>query len=176
MYLITAYFDEKTNKYLKNYINKVAEASGNSFMADHNVPPHLTISAIEAREEWLPELEHTVTQLSHRLHSGTIQFVSVGALFPYVLYTTPVLDEYLQKLQQQIYTELTKMENVKISRFYRPYQWLPHVTLGKTLEQEQMLNAFATMQKAFAPLKGNIVEIGLAKVNPHEDLVRFTLK
>ena len=36
---------------LLRYINKIAEKTGNSFMVDNNVPPHMTISAIEARSE-----------------------------------------------------------------------------------------------------------------------------
>ncbi|MGN0496139.1 MAG: hypothetical protein ACI4GW_07920 [Lachnospiraceae bacterium] len=40
----------------------------------------------------------------------------------------------------------------------------------------QMQSAFAIMQDSFQVLDGRITEIGLAKVNPHEDVVRFQLK
>ena len=62
-----------------------------------------------------------------------------------------------------------------ISRYYQPGSWLPHVTLGKTLTKEQMQTAFAVMQDNFQPFTATITEIGLAKVNPHEDVVRFEL-
>ena len=49
------------------------------------------------------------------------------------------------------------------------------MTLGKTLTKEQMQTAFAVMQDNFQPFTATITEIGLAKVNPHEDVVRFEL-
>ena len=39
MYLVSIYFDENTNKKLQQYINKVAEQTGNTFMLDEKVPP-----------------------------------------------------------------------------------------------------------------------------------------
>ena len=49
MYLISVYFDEKANKILQRYIDNIAAKTGNTFMKEHNVPPHMTISSIEAR-------------------------------------------------------------------------------------------------------------------------------
>ena len=46
---------------------------------------------------------------------------------------------------------------------------------GETLTKEQMQTAFAVMQDNFQPFTATITEIGLAKVNPHEDVVRFEL-
>ena len=51
MYLISVYFDDKNNKIISNYINKIAQKTGNTFMTDNHVPPHLTIMSVEAREE-----------------------------------------------------------------------------------------------------------------------------
>ena len=49
MYLISAYFDKKTTKILQKYIDRIARETGNIFMTQNHVPPHMTISAIEAR-------------------------------------------------------------------------------------------------------------------------------
>ena len=51
MYLISVYFDDKSNKIISNYINKIAQKTGNTFMTDNHVPPHLTIMSVEVREE-----------------------------------------------------------------------------------------------------------------------------
>ena len=50
MYLISAYFDKNTTEQLQKYIDKIAVVTGNSFMVDNQVPPHLTLAAIEAEE------------------------------------------------------------------------------------------------------------------------------
>ena len=62
-----------------------------------------------------------------------------------------------------------------VSKYYKPMSWIPHITLGKTLTKEQMLGAVGILQDGFVPMTAEITEIGLARVNPHEDMVRFTL-
>ena len=91
MYLISLYFDEKTDNRISQYIQQVAKASGNTYMLDGNVPPHMTISAFETREE-----EQVVAALEgeiSKMKTGTVQWASVGQFFPYVLFISPVLNE-----------------------------------------------------------------------------------
>lgn len=173
MYLISAYFDEKAQKTMERYMRRIAEKSGNSFMTDNHVPPHLTISSVEARSGEL--LIPYVEKLRGQLLQGDVQFVSVGMLLPYVLYLTPVLNRYLQDLSQNIFEAVSGIPEVSVSRFYQPMQWLPHATLGKTLTKEQMRTAFEVMQEEFAPFDADVVKLGLAKTNPHEDLWTLAL-
>lgn len=174
MYLISAYFDEYTNRIINRYINQIAAKTGNPFMTENHVPPHLTISSLETRsgEVLLPYVE----ELRDRLIQGKIQFVSVGMFFPYVMYLAPVLNEYLQEMSGEVYAAVNGIPEVNVSRFYRPMQWLPHITLGKKLTKEQMQTAFRIMQEGFAPFEGTVTAIGLAKTNPHEDILRMELK
>lgn len=173
MYLISVYFDEHSNKILQRYIDQIALKTGNHFMTEHNVPPHMTISSIEARSVGI--LQPAFESLRGALKQGEIQFVSVGQLLPYVFYTIPVMNSYLLELSECIYEAFKEIPETSISRYYRPLSWLPHVTLGKTLGKEQMKKAFTVMQDSFSPFSAKVVEIGLAKVNPHEDIVRFKL-
>lgn len=206
MYLISVYFDNHANKILQRYIDEVAKATGNTFMIDHKVPPHITISSIEAKsvDVLKPAFESLAEKLafirtrtgnssfgnnvqgnfnqsnsnqsnsnqsnSNLGESNKIQIVSVGQLAPYVLYATPVLNEMLQDLQEVVYDTFKDIEDTDISRFYQPYSWLPHITLGKKMDKEQMISAIKVMQEKFAPLEAIITKIGLAKVNPHEDV------
>ena len=201
MYLISVYFDDHANKILQRYIDEVAKATGNTFMIDHKVPPHITISSIEAKsvDVLRPAFESLAEKLafirtrtgnssfgnnvqgnfnqsnsnqsnSNLGESNKIQIVSVGQLLPYVLYATPVLNEMLQDLQEVVYDTFKDIEDTDISRFYQPYSWLPHITLGKKMDKEQMISAIKVMQEKFAPLEAIITKIGLAKVNPHEDV------
>lgn len=173
MYLISIYFDKKTNRILQRYINRIAEKTGNYFMTENLVPPHMTISSIEARG--VEVLVSAFEELRGKLKAGTVQFVSVGQLLPYVFYVTPVLNEYLNNLSVQIYEAFKDIPETSISKYYKPMSWLPHVTLGKTMNREQMQLAFRVMQDSFAPFEATVTEMGLAKVNPHEDVVKFEL-
>ena len=191
------------------------------------MPPHLTISAFETgkSDELVPAMEC----LHERLLRGEVQFVSVGVFLPYVMYATPVLDEYLHDMAVEVYESVcgvdkdrqdvcdslhksahaddgvctseqndndsacifvhtvngsscndmrsvSGIEDINVNKYYNPAKWFPHVTLGKTLDEEQMRRAFSYVQKHFVPFTGRIVELGLARTNPHEDIVRVELR
>ena len=79
MYLISVYFDNTSTKRIQTLIDQVAAASGNHYMTEKQVPPHLTLSAVEARS--VEVLIPAVKKLDGTLHQGTVQFVTVGQLF-----------------------------------------------------------------------------------------------
>lgn len=173
MYLISIYFDEKTNKKIQQYINQVAEKTGNTFMLDGNVPPHITISAFETRQE--EKVIEVLEKVVQNLTPGKLQWASVGQFFPYVIFLAPVLNEYLHELSVQIYDALSQVEDIMISPYYQPLQWMPHATIAKKLTKEEMQIAFQVMQNSFGMFEGEIVRIGVAKPNPHRDIVTWEL-
>ena len=173
MYLISAYFDENTNKILKHLQQRIADKTGNDFMIRNNVMPHLTISAIEARniDVLIPEFEKVCRGKLQPLEeksvaNNTINIVSLGQLFPRVIYAAPVLNEYMMNLS---------IPETNISKFYQPYSWMPHITLVKCLEKEQMRQAFAVLQDLFMPIDGRITKIGLSTVNPYREVMSVAL-
>lgn len=174
MYLISIYFDEKTNQKIGQYIKQVAEKSGNRFMLEGNVPPHITISSFETRQEL--EAIHCLEKCAEKLKQGTLQWASVGVFLPYVIYLAPVLNEYLHTMSVEIYSSMEKIEDISISPYYRPFQWMPHTTIGKKLTKEEMLASFHLLQNQFGYFEGTVTKIGLAKTNPYEDLVTYDLK
>lgn len=169
MYLISLYFDKKTNQRIQQYMNQLAKKTGNTAMTDGQVPPHITISAFETKQE--EEVIERFKRTALELQSGMIQWVSVGTFLPSVLYIAPVLNEYLHTLSEQIYNSIIDMEDMTIRPCYRPLQWMPHTTIGKKLSREEMLMAFQMMQNQFGVFSGKAVKIGLAKTNPYRDLV-----
>ena len=98
MYLISAYFDENTNKILKHLQQRIADKTGNDFMIRNNVMPHLTLSSIEARnvDVLIPTFEKVCREKLQPLEekgivnvNNTINIVSVGQLFPRVTLPQP---------------------------------------------------------------------------------------
>ncbi len=173
MYLVSVYFDEKTDKRIRSLIEQAARASKNTYMIDEKVPPHLTISAFETRQEKMLciRLEEAVGKIK----SGTVTFASVGAFFPHVLYLAPILDEYLHQMSVQVYDSIKDTEETIISRYYKPFCWIPHGTLAKKLSAEEMRAAFEVLQHQFGMFSGKAVRIGLAKTNPYEELAVWEL-
>lgn len=174
MYLISAYFDQKTTKELGKLIERISIKTGNDFMIRNQVPVHLTLSSFETKE--IIRVRERFPEYAKQCTAQEIQIASCGMLLPYVFYAAPVLNAYLQTLMETTYQFVQGMEDTSVSRFYRPYQWMPHITLAKTLDREQMRGAFEVVQQYFVHGKAEIVELGLAKTNPHEDLVRVSLQ
>lgn len=168
MYLISIYFDENTEKRLQSFIKSVANATGNTFMLDNHVPPHITVAAVETKHEDL--LLARVEELVKRFEVGDIELVSTGTFESKVIFVQPVLNEYLHKLVETFTRELGQIEETICSSYYHPFHWLPHCTIGKQLSKEQMLQAFEVMQKQFVPVDSKVVRIGVAKTNPHRDI------
>lgn len=167
MYLITLYFDEETTKELQRWIHLVAEATGNGFMLDNAVPPHMTLGAFEAPEEELARRLFAEMDLGQ---GGEVQLVSPGAFVPRVLYVGAVYSEYLHEMAEQVYRVLSREPAVKIRPDYRPFSWLPHVTVGKQLSGEELERAFVVLRKDFHRLRGEVVRVGLSRTGPYRDL------
>lgn len=174
MYLLSIYFDDKTEKHIQSFINQVAKNTGNTYMLDGNVPPHITVAAFDAKniDDVLTDLNSTINTFS----SGQITWASVAAFLPGVIYVAPVLNRYLQELSETVNGKLTEMSGVQLRLNYQPYNWMPHTTIGKKMTQDQMQIAFETMQKSFGMFKGTVNRIGLAKTNPYTDLKVWELK
>lgn len=51
MYLISLYFDTTTEKNMRKLMEQAASTSGNTFMLDGNIPPHITVLAFETLDE-----------------------------------------------------------------------------------------------------------------------------
>ena len=173
MYLISIYFDEKTNKELQRLINHVAEKTGNTFMSDNQVPPHITVAAMESRDE--QQAIKAVEDCVRNLKQGVIKWVSMGTFFPQVLYVQPVLNEYLHGLSVQLNEAIKILPETKVSPYYKPFGWLPHATIAKQLSKEQMQEAFVILQNQFVPFEGRVISIGIAKPNPHRDIALWKL-
>ena len=173
MYLVSLYFDEKTEERIQVLIDQVAEKTGNTFMVDGKVPPHMTVCEFATNEEEkaIEYLKNAVANLKQM----EVQFVSVGTFLPYVIFLAPVLDKELFNTSLATYLNLSKIEDCSISKYYQPFQWMPHATIGKKLSSEEMKIAFEVLQNQFGPFKGTVTKIGLAKTNPYRDIVVFEL-
>lgn len=174
MFLVSIYFDEKTEERLRGLIAKVAEKSKNSYMIDANVPPHITISAFQTEQE-----ECVIAMLNNQIaemKKGEIQWVSIGVFQPSVIYLATVLNSYLHEISVRVYEAISNIETITISPCYQPLQWMPHTTIGKKLTKQEMLEAFQTLQHLFFRERGMVTRIGLAKTNPYEEICIWELE
>jgi len=169
MYLLSLYFDEKTNKKIQSYMNYVADCSGNTYMIDKEIPPHITLAVFDAgidRAELIERLDKVLSVGA----PGELQWVSVGVFLPQVLFLVPVLNEYLHNLSVGVCDALAACNHTYVQNCYRPFNWLPHTTVGRTLSDSQMRKAFVILQKNFAPFQGRVVRIGLSEAAKKKEI------
>lgn len=174
MYLVSLYFDEKTNIRIRAYIQNVAEKSGNRYMVEHNVPPHITISAFEACNENL--IIEAMDKVLVNKACGMLQWIGIGAFKNSTLFIQPVLNEYLHNLSSVIFNSIIDVPEIKVSKYYKPFSWLPHATIAKQLSEEELRKAFDILQKSFGTFEGEVVRIELAKKTPYRVLASWSLK
>lgn len=173
MYLISVYFDEKTDAALRRMMIKIAENCGNDYMLRGNVPPHMTISAFEGGNEEL--VIDCLGEFAEQLKKSEVYLASAGC-FPGVIFLSAVLNAYLHDISVGIHRILNDQKDIQISRFYQPFQWMPHITLGKKLTQNEMQEAFRILYSEIQMMKGQIVKIGLARTNPYHNLKEWELQ
>ncbi len=173
MYLVSLYFDKSTEKQIQSYIDDVANKCGNSFMIENNVPPHITVSTFETRDE--KRVVETLENAMSDIKQNKIKWVTVG-IFPTVIFIQPVLNEYLHNISSDIFESIKDVPNTKVSKYYKPFSWLPHATIAKQLTEEEMKNAFDVLQNSFGAFEGEIVRVELAKKNPYQVISSWELK
>ncbi len=169
MYLISAYFDDESAAAIKHVMDAVYKATGNDFMIANQVPPHMTIGAFEQKND---EAAKSLFQfMTESFKSESVLIASVGEFFPYVIYLEAVQNRYLHEMSEMVNSNLKRNPETRINKFYKPFQWIPHITIAKTLDNSQMLKAFEVLQNTFRPFEAKIERFGLSKPNPHRDLV-----
>ncbi len=174
MYLISLYFDEKTNRKICSLMDCVAEKSGNTDMIGKHVPPHITLTAFESRERE-DVLVDCLDVALHGLKAADIYWVSVAAFFPQVIYLVPVLNESLHTFSDTVARALESCDDTKIQECYKPFGWLPHTTVGRRLSPDQMQQAFEALQTAFVPFEGRVVRIGFSTGSPKREITYWDL-
>lgn len=174
MYLVSLYFDNKSRSKIQGFINKVADRCGNNFMIDNKVPPHITIAAFQSdKEENVIQILDNVIKNNSR--EGLITFVSIGSFKSSVIFLAPILNEYLHNLSVNIHEGIASIDDVSISKYYLPFQWIPHITIGKKLTKEELLLAFEELDKNFSMFNGKVTKIALSKTNPLKDIAVWNL-
>ena len=153
--------------------SSILASTGNKYMLEAQVPPHITLCALECGDEEF--LKKRLEMVQGVLKQGSLQWVSVGTFLSGVIFLQPVLNEYLQGLMEQVHECVEQLPEVKLKPCYKPFSWLPHSTVAKKLTPEQLATAFAVLQKEFTVFEGKVVRIGLAKMNPHREIITGVL-
>lgn len=167
-YAIVLYFDNTTNKIIGNMIERTAALSGNSYMLDINIPPHVTLGCFFSDEQ--ANLLEKVESFTKNITPFEVTFKSVGAFEPYVLFVSPVKDECLTQLNASLNESLLNDYKPAENANYLPDRWMPHCSLAVRLDAEQFVKAKAIEAEIDFPFTALVTKIALAKCNPYNEV------
>ena len=173
MYLVSVYFDDESSKKIQRLINKVGDKSGNKFMIEGKVPPHITIAAFQTKEE--SKVVEILGDKIKDIKDTIITWASIGIFKSSVIFLAPVLNKDLHDISVCVNKGLSLVDDIAISKFYLPFQWMPHTTIAKKLSREELMIAFQELEKNFTIFSGRITKIGLSSTNPYEDIIVWEL-
>ena len=170
-YALSLYFDEKSEAALNALIMLAAKSSGNSYMIDHKIPPHITISYFTTDN--IDNVVELVGKSTDNFPRGHIHWGSLGAFPPSVLFATPVTNPYLLSLNQTATSILSRF--VTFNDLYQPSLWIPHTSLTAKLTFAEMTNCFSALAGAFIPIDGTAIKLAVGSCEPYSDIEVFEL-
>ena len=172
-YAIVLYFDDTTNKIIGNMIERTATLSGNSYMLDINIPPHVTLGCFLSDEQ--SDLLEKVESFAKSVTPFKVTFHSIGAFEPYVLFASPVKDECLTQMNNALHKLLLNDYEPAENANYLPDRWMPHCSLAVRLDAEQFAKAKAIESEIDLPFTARVTKIALAKCNPYNVMATWNI-
>lgn len=174
-YAVSLQFSMDVNEIISSAVSLIAEETGNSFIIENRIPPHITIGAFHAARDDEGKLLRLVEDFSRNQKTGLVHFTGIGNFKEKVLFLKPEKDGFLteinRKLHELILPEFEKGDN----GYYLPEVWFPHTTLATRLNQKQFAGALAIAEKISLPLKAEACETGFYQCSPFMELKRFTI-
>ena len=174
MYLISLYFDDEHTKIMNDYIKTVQERTKNCYMTNKNIPAHLTLATLHDYDEKM--MIDQLNEVIKNMNSGFIDVVAIGTFLKNTIYLTPVLNKYLHELSFQINAVIDKIDIHREHNRYKPYHWLPHITIARKLNDKELKIAFESLNQIFSPMTIKMTHIALSKSHPYQDIYVWKLK
>ena len=168
-YAIVLYFNEKTEEIINSLIKNIANKTGNKYMVDNKIPPHITISLFHYDGEIDTVMEIIENNISF-FHKNNITTASIGIFNPSVLFIAPVINDYLLELNKRINEIININNKILLDKNYMENQWIPHISLGVKLNENELINGVKELAENFKILDIGIDRVGLAKCNPYKDI------
>lgn len=172
-YAIVLYFDDTTNKIIGNIIERAASLSGNNYMLDINIPPHVTLGCFFSDEQ--ANLLEKIELFTKDITPFEVTFHSIGAFEPYVLFASPVKDECLTQLNALLHESLLNSHEPAENANYLPDRWMPHCSLAVRLDAEQFAKAKVIESEIDLPFTALVTKIALAKCNPYNVMATWNI-
>ncbi|RHM60884.1 MULTISPECIES: 2'-5' RNA ligase family protein [Coprobacillaceae] len=166
MYHLSLYFDEKTTKQLQTYQIHLSQSLKPTV--------HLTLIRFDSHHlDWIiQELDNLLKE--YRIFE--LYFVSLGSLQAKHLFIQPVYHASLHDLMKKIDLIIKCDPSVHLSSYYQFLNWLPHVTIARNQNRQQITQNFSLLNQQFKPFKGKVTQIRLTHLQPYQEIKVWNLR
>ena len=165
-YAVSLHFGREVNEIIYSAMASIADQTGNRFMIENKVPPHITIGAFHAAKSQEAKLLALVESFAKGQCSGSVQFCEAGNFNNKVLFLKPEKNDFLTGLNADLHDlllpEFSKAEN----GYYLPDIWYPHTTLATGLNSSQIEKALEIANGITLPLDAAAGELAVYQCSP----------
>ena len=85
-YAVSLHFSQKVNDIVISTLQAITDKTGNRFMIENKIPPHITIGAFHAAREDEGKLLRLVEEFSRNQKTGVVHFTGIGNFKKKVLF------------------------------------------------------------------------------------------
>ena len=182
-YAITLYFDDATSAKIRTLTSDLAAITSNDYMIANSVPPHLTLGMFHADDSELEKLEALFEEFLRAVQNEfterdlPIAFAGPDNFLDKVIFLKPedACRNNLCHLNEQLHQLFLPYFEPADNRNYLPGNWVPHVALGVKLSHEGFEKGMEFLKNAQGITSGLVVQIGLARCNPYNEIKNYNL-
>lgn len=175
-YAVSLHFGQEVNEVIYSAMNKIADQTGNRFMIENKVPPHITIGAFHAARDDEGKLLQLVEDFARGQQAASVQFCEVGNFNNKVLFLRPEKNSFLTTINAELHDLLLPVFSKAENGYYLPDIWFPHTTLATGLNSSQFEKALQIAGEISLPLEAAVGELAVYQCSPFEELQKYILK
>ena len=159
----TLYFDLETDAAVRRLWQAIEDAGLPSSLLNLGYRPHLTLAVCETMN--LEGLRDELLQLVAATSPIKLNFHGLGTFSTNegVVYLGVTVNRALLDLHDQIGQLLGPHSNGNLP-YYMPGVWVPHVTLGYGLLEEQVVPVLNSLRRSELPASGTVTELVVSDV------------
>ena len=173
-FAVEMYFDEKTEKALRDLRKVLSDAGVRPVLDEMGDRPHISLAVFSQVDVnvLLEELEGFAAET--RPLPITLSAIGGFATADAVLFLTPAITQELMDVHWDFHQMLGDLK-MHPHAYYQPDRWVPHSTIAQNVQEEMVGKGFEVLRKSFKPISGKLVEMGLVRFRPVESLGIFPL-
>lgn len=177
-YAVSLFPDDGGAERIRGICGGLSRATGNGFMVQNDVPPHLTLGIFHAADEELSQMEECFREFALKarncISNLCLDFCGVDSFLDKVIFLRLQKDEPLCFLNRILHESFLLHFESGDNRNYLPQNWCPHIALGVKLSHDQFEKGMEFLGSISTPDKCRIVSVGLARCNPYTPLFHFS--